>query len=231
MAAGAASSAWAATAPLTRLLTFSVEDVLEVAPCNLAFRVEAVRIVHVRAETITAPIADGAKSEHEQAFLVYPSRCRSAPMRRSSPTPGTFIRIRLADGSFGYGRVLEPPYEAFYDYRTVEPSSDLDTIASKAVLFVQTVGPRGRRNWRYIGFRKLEGQVAQPVVRYMQDLADYRKCVIFDSIGMERKVGPDECVGLEQAAVWEPHHIEERLLDTFMGRPNDEEVRSRVRLR
>lgn len=152
-------------------------------------------------------------------------------MRRSRHTPGTFIRIRLADGSFGYGRVLEPPYEAFYNYRTSEPSSDLDTIASKAVLFKQAVGTAGRKNWQYIGIRRLEGEVAQPVVCYMQDLADFRECVVFDSVGMERRVSPEECIGIEQAAVWEPHGIEERLLDTFMGRANKEEVRSRVRLR
>ncbi len=151
-------------------------------------------------------------------------------MNRAKNGPGTFVRIRLADGSFGYGRLLELPYVAFYDYRTTEPTSELDTIASKPVLFRQAVRTSGLKSWEHLGGKALEGEVAQPVVRYRQDLLDFRKCTLFDTAGMVREVGPEECIGIEQAAVWDPHHIEERLLDTFMGRPNGEEVRSRVRL-
>lgn len=143
---------------------------------------------------------------------------------------GTFVRIPLQDGSFGYGRILPNPDVAFYNYRTMEPSSDLDVIVSKPLLF--SVGVRLSRadRWENIGKRPLEGEAAKPAVSFMQDLADFRKCTIFDSAGMEKEVGPEECIGIEQAAVWEPHGIEQRLLDTFMGRPNAEEVRSRVRL-
>ncbi len=142
---------------------------------------------------------------------------------------GTFVRIPLEDGSFGYGRVLSNPYVAFYDFRTMEPSSDLKVIGSKPVLFTQAVRLFGYDRWANIGKRRLEGEVAQPVVRFMQDLADFRQCTIFDSEGMEKEVGPEECIGLERAAVWDVHHIEQRLLDTFMGRPNEAETRARVR--
>jgi hypothetical protein len=144
--------------------------------------------------------------------------------------PGTFVRIPLADGSFGYGRVLPDPYIAFYNYRTTEPSDDLDEIEPKPVLFTQAVRLFNYDRWANIGQRELQGEVAKPVVRFMQDLGDYRKCTIFDSVGMEKQVAPEECIGLERASVWEPHHIEERLLDTFEGRPNQDEVRARVRL-
>jgi hypothetical protein len=36
--------------------------------------------------------------------------------------PGTFVRIPLADGSFGYGRVLSDPYIAFYNTTTGRPN-------------------------------------------------------------------------------------------------------------
>lgn len=145
--------------------------------------------------------------------------------------PGTFLRIPLADGSFGYGREVEDPYTAFYNYRTTEPVSDLEVIASKPVLFATSVRRlNGRDKWETLGRKPLEGEVARPVIRFMQNLADFRRCVIYDTIGMEREARPEECIGLERAAVWEPHYIEERLLDTFMGRPNQDEVRMRVRL-
>jgi hypothetical protein len=64
----------------------------------------------------------------------------------------------------------------------------------------------------------------------MQGIGDFRKCTIFDSAGMEMSATPEDCIGLERAAVWDPHHIEKRLLDAFMGRPNEDEMRARARL-
>jgi hypothetical protein len=141
------------------------------------------------------------------------------------------VRVPLADGSFGYGRVLSNPYVAFYNYRTTEPSSNLDEIGTKPVLFTQAVRLFGYDRWANIGYRELEGEVAKPVVRFMQDLADFKKCTIFDLEGMERQATPEECIGLERAAVWDVHQIERRLLDTFMGRPNEDEIHLRVRLK
>ena len=65
----------------------------------------------------------------------------------------------------------------------------------------------------------------------MQDIGDYRLCTIFDTAGNERAASPEECVGLERAVVWEPEHVEARLLDTFLGRTNRDAERYRVRRR
>jgi Immunity protein 26 len=150
----------------------------------------------------------------------------------SRPEPGTFVRIPLPDGSIGYGRVLAEPYVAFYALRTTEPSADLDAIGAAPLRFTQAVrwrGP-GAQRWEAVGWRALEGEVARPIVQFTQDVFDFRRCTIFDTAGLERPATPEECVGLERAAVWDMHHIEQRLLDTFMGRPNQAEVRARVRL-
>lgn len=48
---------------------------------------------------------------------------------------------------------------------------------------------------------------------------------------MSRRADPQECVGLERLVVWEEVGVEERLLDTFMGRPNDTAERLKVRLK
>jgi hypothetical protein len=152
-------------------------------------------------------------------------------MKKPKHEPGTFVRILLSDASFGYGRLLDDPYVALYDHRTAEPSTDLDAIEVKPVLFKVAVRRReGRDQWESIGKRPLQGEVAKPVVQFMQDLGNFRDCKIFDTAGMEKDATPDECVGLERASVWESRGVEERLLDTLMGRPNPEEERGRVRL-
>ena len=152
-------------------------------------------------------------------------------MSKSAFPTGTFLTIRLPDGSFAYGRVLKSPYVAFYDVRSNEPIADLDVLESAPIVFVQAVRLSGVRRWAALGARPLAGAAAQPFLRYSQDLLDYRHCVIFDSLGNERSATPAECIGIEQSAVWEAHGIEERLLDHFEGRPNAEEIRSRVRLK
>jgi Immunity protein 26 len=144
---------------------------------------------------------------------------------------GAFLRIPLPDGTFAYGRQLEEPYTAFYNYRTKEPSADLDTIEKQPVLFRQAVRVLGSDKWQAIGIRKLEGEVTQPVVRFHQEIGDYRECTIFDNLGNERAATPEECIGLERASVWDAYHIEKRLLDTFEGRPNETEQRARIRLK
>jgi hypothetical protein len=145
--------------------------------------------------------------------------------------PGTFLRIPLGDGSFGYGRALEAPYTAFYNYRTAGPDTDLEKIASKAILFKIAVRDSSPQRWQPIGWRELEAHLTQPVVAFTQDIGDFRRCTIFDTAGNVRDAQPQECIGLERAVVWEQHHVEERLLNTFMGRPNGHMERLSVRLR
>jgi Immunity protein 26 len=145
--------------------------------------------------------------------------------------PGTFLRIRLADGSFGYGRALTPTHDAFYDHKTESPDADLDRIASKPILFKVAVRHLDPTLWEVIGWRELEDPLTQPIVAFRQDILDFRRCTIFDLAGHSRSAEPHECSGLERMAVWEQHAVEERLLDTFMGRPNATVEHLRVRLR
>jgi hypothetical protein len=152
-------------------------------------------------------------------------------MTSQRPDPGLFVRIPLADGSFGYGRVLEAPYMAFYKYRTPQPDSDLNRIASQPVLFTLAVNRAALKSWEALGRKPLEEQLTRPIVQFTQDILNPADCTIFDTVGNERAATPEECVGLESAAVWEQHHVEARLLDTFMGRPNDVAERMKVRLK
>ena len=151
-------------------------------------------------------------------------------MRKQKHKPGSFVRIALADGSFGYGRLLESPYAAFYQHRTMSPDSDLDGIGARPVLFKTAVRHLALESWEPIGWRALEEHLRQPLVRFMQDVGDFRRCTIFDTAGNRRAAEPQDCVGLERAAVWEQDSIEERLLDTLLGRPNAAEEHLKVRL-
>lgn len=144
--------------------------------------------------------------------------------------PGTFLRFPLADGSFGYGRALEPLHDAFYEHRTESPDSDLERIASKPNLFRIAVRHEERSDWDAIGWSEIDERLAQPIVHFRQALGDFRRCTIFDTVGNSRSAEPQECVGIERLTVWEQLGVEIRLFDTFMGRPNATVERLKVRL-
>ena len=151
-------------------------------------------------------------------------------MASTTHKPGMFMRIPLADGSYGYGRLLQQPYAAFYDYRTTEPSDDLDAIERQPILFRVAILISGLRKWTPLGVRPLAGEAAAPLVFFQQNPFNPLVCSIYDTLGNDRNATPEECVGLERSAVWEPRHVEQRLLDRFMGRPNETEIHLRVRL-
>jgi hypothetical protein len=143
--------------------------------------------------------------------------------------PGTFVIVPLGDGTFGYGRIIDHPNVAFYRYRTNKPETDLDTIEASRVAFTIAVRLPGTDEWPSIGHRELGDALKQPVVRFHQDIVDFRKCTIYDNVGNTRPATPEECEGLEAASVWEPNGVKHRLLDMFAGRPNEEFERGRVR--
>jgi hypothetical protein len=133
---------------------------------------------------------------------------------------GSFVIVPLKDGSYGYGRVREIPLFSFYDFNTKEPVHDLDRIAARPILFSLLVHKSALKKWKAIGNRPLEENLRRGITRFLQDIVDPSKCVIADEDGNERPATPSECVGLERSAVWEDNHVEDRLLDTFKGRPN-----------
>lgn len=145
--------------------------------------------------------------------------------------PGTYVLIPLADGSFGYGRVLQFPYAAFYDLRSDSPISDIARIDAAPVLWrlsVRITG--GHERWPKLGHAPLTGAVAEPVTFFTQEVGVIDSCEIYDTEGMVRRARPEECIGLERSAAWDARHVEERLLDHFMGRENETEMRLRVKL-
>lgn len=155
---------------------------------------------------------------------------RDFDVSRRKYRPGAFFRLSLTDGSFGYGRLLESPHVAFYDHRTQAPDPEMDGIASKPILFTVAVNLLALNAWASIGWKPLEAHLSQPIVRFRQDVGDFRRCTLFDTAGNQRAAEPRECVGLERAAVWEQASVEERLLDAFHGRPNAAVEHLKVRL-
>lgn len=135
--------------------------------------------------------------------------------------PGAVISRRLGDGNIYYGRLLDFPWAAFYRLRTAQPA-DASEVITHDVLF--TVAAQqdlpGQDQWTVLQVLPLDGTLSPPAGQFIQDDLDPADLQIIDAAGNTRPAGYQECVGLEAAAVWEPGHIADRLMDTWAGRPN-----------
>ncbi len=78
-----------------------------------------------------------------------------------------------------------------------------------------------KNRWKIIGHQNLKTNMQQIPLTFIQDQLDQAKFEIYDpNTGEIKPATKAECIGLECAAVWEPEHVEDRIIDYFENRPN-----------
>ena len=137
--------------------------------------------------------------------------------RRRSFKEGDVIAIALPGGRLCFSRALKSPLMAFYDLAatTVPP---IDQIVACPILFKIWVMRLKPANWTLVGNWPLTEGLLKPTDFYKRDpisarLTRYRE-------GEEVAATREECLQLENAAVWSAEHVEERLLAHIEGRPS-----------
>lgn len=136
---------------------------------------------------------------------------------------GALVRIDLKDGYDAFARVLTGAQVAFYAYRCPhDVLVDLPQIYGSDILFITAVMKYAFKTegWNVVDSRPLETSLSVPRHYFMKDILNGRFSIYQSPEGSIRESSLDECQGLEAAAVWDPHHIEDRLRDHFAGRPN-----------
>jgi immunity protein 26 of polymorphic toxin system len=136
---------------------------------------------------------------------------------------GAFIEIGLPNGQFTYGRILPKASFAFYNIYSDKKVEDVKELVGLDVLFITAVykAAISTDRWKIIGFSKLKPELSFLQPKFIQDESNPEKFKIYDpNTGDMKFCKKEECVGLERATVWEPEHIEERIVDHFEKRPN-----------
>ena len=59
-----------------------------------------------------------------------------------------------------------------------------------------------------------------PYIFFLQDKVNIDDCIVFGAGKEERKVTPEECIGLERSSVWDEQGILKRISDHYSGRRN-----------
>jgi hypothetical protein len=141
-------------------------------------------------------------------------------VKRQKRKVGDVLCINLEDGSHAYARVLDEATFAVYDLRTMrEPS--VEEIIACPILFRVAVMDWAvtKRRWVIIGQEPLDGTLVHLPPKFIQDTINKSQFSIYEN-GSIRPASRAECIGLECAAIWDPSHVEDRILDHYAGRPN-----------
>jgi len=144
-------------------------------------------------------------------------------MKKQKRKVGAVVSIKVPNEQFAYARVLDKANYAIYDFFTTNEESDVKRITSSKILFIISVyddaGISGR--WTNIGFNELEQDLQSLPFKFIQDKLDPKLFYLYDpNTGKSTPSNFEVCKELERAAVWEPEHVEERIVDHLLNRPN-----------
>jgi hypothetical protein len=141
---------------------------------------------------------------------------------------GTVLAIAMGDGRFAFGRLLRPPLVEFYDLAVEDLDDiDVDEIARAPVAFRIWVMDKAvsGRSWKKIGAVPLrDEEISHREVFFKRDAVSGELSTYWSDPDTgevhERPASLADCEQLEAAAVWSAGHVEDRLLDHFLGREN-----------
>jgi len=143
-----------------------------------------------------------------------------AKRKRVVRREGDVIQIALSNDRFSFGRVLLSPLIAFYG-KACKSVPALGSILKMPIAFRIWVMNYAIRDgeWPVIGYAPLEPELRRKPDFYKFDSIS-GKFSIYHPDSTESPATIDECRRLECAAVWDSHHVVDRLDDYFAGRPN-----------
>lgn len=145
-------------------------------------------------------------------------------------TAGAYWAMAMPDQTFGFCRLMAFPYAAFLKRQAHVAEADVEVLDASRVLFVIAVHRTSLRRWTPTAARSRLPMTDELPPVFMQNEGDLSQCSIRGLSGEMRPARPDECTGLERAAVWSAAQAETRLWDSLNGRPNAHAESLRVKL-
>lgn len=132
--------------------------------------------------------------------------------KRIRPKIGDVFEIPLPDGRFAYGRVYDDAGVGIYN--TITELSGSPPIGCRDFMFnvgmYEDILKSGK--WQIVGHDPFESdESAYPPPSYIHDDLSGEYSIYHR--GEIRPASESECSGLEEAAVWDTHHIIERIMN------------------
>lgn len=143
-------------------------------------------------------------------------------MAKQRRTKGSILEIQLENGYFSYAQDLDEDV-VFFDSYSESALTDFSVLSDKEPLFFLGVYTHvitsGR--WKKVGKIPIKDKYNTLPMKFIQDALDSTRYSLYNTnTGEITPATRAQCEGLECAAVWEGEHVESRLLDYYLGRPN-----------
>jgi hypothetical protein len=141
-------------------------------------------------------------------------------MKRQRRVIGSVLKVTLISGLHSYIRVLDKASVAVYEILT-EKEMSMDEITHQKILFIVAVYNSAitSGNWVKVGTQALEESLLDLPMQFIQDSSDPSAYRLYNpNTGTMSPTKKEDCIGLERAAVWDAHHLEDRISDHFAGR-------------
>jgi hypothetical protein len=144
-------------------------------------------------------------------------------MAKQAIRPGAVVQVPLGGTLAGYGQVVSKSEVAFFDFFTDhsdQPESAL--VVKNAVIFIIPVMSSAVKSgrWPVIATAPVTPTLQQPRQYFIQDKLTNELFIYESDTGATRPASFSQVRGLENAAVWEAEHVEDRLRDYLAGKPN-----------
>lgn len=143
------------------------------------------------------------------------------PKKRKRARVGDVVSIALPDGSYGFGRILTDPFIGFYHLQSdIVPPIEEIVLAPIAFKIAVSSFATKSDQWEILENVPLTDELKEEPLFFKKDLISGELTIYRDSTAEEIPATLAECESLECAAVWDPEHVVDRLVDLFAGRPN-----------
>ncbi|MEO9341137.1 Imm26 family immunity protein [Mesorhizobium sp. SB112] len=146
---------------------------------------------------------------------------RSEEVKKVRKAEGDIFKVPLDETYHTYAVSLLHPLFGFFDARTskeIEP----EEIEKSAIIFSVWVMDYAAKDglWTKIGRTENFLDYKRDHRVFKQDVLSGRITSYCDRDGSEFPIDYETACNMEAAAVWDPHHVEERLRDHFAGKSN-----------
>lgn len=140
-------------------------------------------------------------------------------MKKQIRREGDVVAISLGDGTYAFAIVLAEPLMMFFDLRCSSVPPVEGIVNSPEVFRIWVMNSAITSGcWQVIGNAGLGAELQSSPVFFKED--PVTKALYLYQSGKAWPATPEECEGLERAAVWSANHVEDRLRDHFAGQPN-----------
>ena len=143
-------------------------------------------------------------------------------MKRQKITIGSILEISIEKKYYVYAQILQEGY-AFFDFKSDKKLKDFSPLLQAKILFIINVDSYvvNKGFWMKVGKLPIRQDLKKLPLKFIKDELNPKHFELYNpNTGEISNATKDQCKGLERAASWANNHVEDRIRDHYLKRPN-----------